>query len=149
MKRLYSFTTNAKVEELRELCDDVAEIEHAPEDLFGRLLAASSRLRTYVVRAPDRALEGICFVDDLPDRREMAFTKTRHLVERRPIAFARSIPLLLDELARRERAAGRDAKPMYMHTPEGDEKSRRWFIRAGCVDAGERGLLCPKARETE
>lgn len=146
----FSYSAPARIAELQELAAAIAPMElrgcseaFAQNVLPGLLLATAARSRTYAVRLDGR-LAGICFIQDLGSRREMAFTKTRYLVEERKIAFARAIPQLLADLAREEARRRRDAKPMYMHTPEGDEKSKRWFVRAGCVET-ERGLRCPGA----
>ena len=117
------------------------------DTLGGALIVASKKCRTYSVRLDGR-LAGVCFVEDRPDRRVMAFTKTRFLTEERKVTFARGIPQLLDDLARGEAARRRGGKPMYMHVPEGDERSKAWFVRAGCVET-EHGLLCPaQGKET-
>lgn len=144
----FTYRRNAREEELRELCREISPLETAGlsvrerRALPGLVLSAARKCRTYVVRIDSR-LAGVCFVDDFADRREMAFTKTRYLTEERRLTFAKEIWRLLVDLARFEREAGRDAKPMYMHVPDGDERSAAWFVRAGCV-LTERGLLCPQ-----
>lgn len=112
------------------------------ETIGDALLRAAKECRTYSVRLDGR-LCGVCFVEDRPYGREMAFTKTRFLTEERRTTFARGIPQLLEDLARGEAERGHGGKPMYMHAPEGDARSRAWFVRAGCVET-ERGLLCPE-----
>ena len=148
MERMpFEYRRCARRAEIAELAREIAPMEVAgmkPREIAsvgGMLMAAAAKCRTYVVRLGGR-LCGICFVEDREDRREMAFTKTRHLVEDRKVAFARGIPQLLADLAAHEAEAGRDAKPMYMHAP--DARSREWFVRAGCAET-ERGLLCPRA----
>ena len=139
--------------EIVELVRDLSPLETeglepcVRDTLGGALIVASKKCRTYSVRLDGR-LAGVCFVEDRPDRRVMAFTKTRFLTEERKVTFARGIPQLLDDLARGEAARRRDGKPMYMHVPEGDERSKAWFVRAGCVET-EHGLLCPaQGKET-
>ncbi len=146
---MFAYSSPAKGAELLELAREVAPMELRgfppgfSEALPGLLFQAAARSRTYVVRLSGR-LAGICFVEDLGDRRQMSFTKTRYLVEERRIAFARGIAGLLADLAAEEARRGRDSSPMYMHVPDGDEKSKRWFVRAGCVES-ELGLRCPGA----
>ena len=146
-KSPFEYRRNATRDDVRRLVADMSPLEHAPEGVLGRLVADLYRSRTYVVTIDSR-LAGICFVVDLDDRREMAFTKTAYLTERRPVTFARSIPLLLADLDRHEAEAGRDRLPMHMHVPEGDVRSLSWFIRAGCTPAQDgEGLVCPRSRE--
>lgn len=137
MKWIYK--RGASLSELVAFWREIADIEHKERVRSSEWLAVSMRARIYKVFLDER-LAGMCFVHDLPDRREMAFTKTEWLVTCHPMVFARGIPQLLQDLAEHER--GRDSKPMYMHVPEGDERSAEWFVRAGCklTDAG---LLCP------
>ena len=139
MGKGWSYRRGASLGELTAFWDEIAEMEHKETVGAAAWLAAVVRQRVYKVYLDGR-LAGMCFVSDLPDRREMAFTKTEWLVTERPIAFARSIPALFAALAEHER--GRDTKPMYMHVPEGDERSAAWFVRAGCKMT-DRGLLCP------
>ena len=135
--------------DLAELAREISPMETEGMDeglrwtLEGLFMTLAARERTYTVRLDGR-LAGVCFIADKADRREMAFTKTRYLTDERRVAFARGIPQLLRDLAEREREAGRDGKPMYMHVPEGDAKSEAWFVRAGC-ERTEKGLRCPEA----
>ena len=143
----FTYARNARIGELLDLARDISPMETrgmAPGDvaaLGGLFIALAARSRTYTARLGGR-LCGVCFVEDFPDRRGMSVTKTRYLTEERRFAFARGIARLLRDLDRLEAAAGRCGVPMYMHTPEGDVRSKEWFIRAGCVET-ERGLLCP------
>lgn len=149
----FTYLRGARVRDVLALADDLSPMEAEqvraqlgddaarPDRIKGMLLHAAAVSRTYVALI-DRKLAGICFVRDLPDRREMAFTKTRYLTERRKITFARSVGALLRDLARLEAACGRDRLPMLMHTPEGDDASRDWFVSAGCLPVPG-GLLCP------
>ena len=150
----FSYMRGARVIDVLSLADDLSPLETEqvrarlgdeaarPERIKGMLLHAAAVSRTYVAEI-DRKLAGICFIRDVGGRREMAFTKTRYLTERRKITFARSVGALLRDLARLEAACGRDGAPMYMHTPEGDVASRDWFVRAGCVET-PMGLRCPQ-----
>lgn len=139
----WSYKRGASIGELTAFWREIAEMERKETVGASTWLAAVVRQRVYKVYLDGR-LAGMCFVSDLPDRREMAFTKTEWLVTERPISFARGIPKLLSDLAEHER--GRDSKPMYMHVPEGDERSAAWFIRAGCTMT-DMGLLCPERKE--
>lgn len=143
----FTYRRNATRADVRALVDDMSPMERAPEGVLGALVAALRRARTYVVMLDGR-LAGICFVVDLADRREMAFTKTAYLTERRPVAFARGIPQLFADLNAHEAETRHDGKPMYMHVPEGDAKSAAWFVRAGCAAAPDgTGLVCPTYKE--
>ncbi len=147
MRDGFTYRRNATRADVRALVADISPMERAPADVLGRLLAALRHSRTYVVRLGGR-LAGICFVADLPCRREMAFTKTAWLTGRRPVAFARGIPRLFADLNAHEAETGHDGRPMFMHVPEGDAKSAAWFVRAGCATAPDgTGLLCPTYRE--
>ena len=139
----WRYRRGAALGELTAFWKQIAAMEHKERIGAAAWLEAVLRTRVYQVYLDGR-LAGMCFVADLPDRREMAFTKTEWLVTERKIAFARGIPHLLRDLADHER--GRDANPMYMHVPEGDERSEEWFVRAGCVRT-ELGLLCPQRKE--
>lgn len=146
----FQYSRNARAGELAELAREISPMEAAqlPPGLSGGALAAAfaalaAGTRTYTVRLGGR-LCGVCFVEDLPDRRLMSFTKTRFLASERRVTFARGIGRLLRDLAAAEREAGRDARPMYMHVPEGDFRSMAWFARAGCVPEGG-WLRCPGA----
>lgn len=150
MRRIpFEYRRQAQTAEIVELVRNISPLETEGmepcirDSLGGALLAAAAKCRTYSVRLSGR-LAGVCFVEDRPDRREMAFTKTRYLTEERKFTFARGIPQLLADLARYEADGGRDGKPMYMHVPDGDERGKAWFVRAGCVET-EDGLLCPEA----
>lgn len=155
----WTYTIGATAEEIEELCRELSPMElggdadgdvgrHVREAVLPEAMSAyAAKCRTYVARLDGR-LAGICFVEDVGRRREMSFAKTRYLTEERKIAFARGIPALLAELAARERAAGCDREPMYMHVPEGDARSEAWFVRAGCVRTAD-GLRCPEAGEAE
>lgn len=140
--RGWSYRRGASLAELTAFWGEIAEMEHKERVGASAWLDAVLRARVYQVRLDGR-LAGMCFVHDLPDRREMAFTKTEWLVTERKIAFARGIPRLLRDLAEHER--GRDSKPMYMHVPEGDGRSAEWFVRAGCAMT-DKGLLCPQGK---
>ena len=139
----WSYKRGATLGELTAFWGQIAAMERKERVGASAWLAAVVHERVYQVFMCGR-LAGMCFVADLPDRREMAFTKTEWLVSKHPIAFARAIPGLLRDLARLER--GRDGKPMYMHVPEGDDRSAAWFVRAGCRLTA-RGLLCPVAKK--
>ena len=151
----WTYTNGATAEEIEELCRELSPMElgsdadgdvgrHVREAVLPDAMSGyAAKCRTYVARLDGR-LAGICFVEDRGRRREMSFAKTRHLTEERKIAFARGIQALLAELAAREREAGCDREPMYMHVPEGDAKSEAWFVRAGCVRTAD-GLRCPEA----
>jgi hypothetical protein len=148
MRRIeFKYGRCATIDDIRHLAENISPMEIAHLDperrrtLRGELQYAAMNCRTYTVRL-DGHLAGICFIRDLPDRREMAFTKTRYLTENRKITFARGITQLLNDLSGGETAAGRAGKPMYMHTPHGDSRSKEWFVKAGCVET-ENGLLCP------
>lgn len=147
----FGYSRNALAHEIEELARDIAPVETAALDdetrrtLLPRLMVAAVRCRTYVARLDGR-LAGICFIEDLPDRREMAFAKTRYLAEKRRFAFARGLGQLLAALAALEAEAHADARPMYMHVPEGDGKSAAWFVRAG-LKMTPRGLLVKEGRE--
>lgn len=152
----FEITTGASDADCEELAWHLSPLEFAaaglpmddlrvPDMLCRVFKSERAAARTYVARV-DGELAGICFVYDFPDRREMSFAKTRYLTEQRKVAFARGIPQLLRELARREAQAGCGAPAMYMHVPEGDDRSKEWFIRCGCAET-DKGLLCPAAGE--
>ena len=150
-KVAFTYARGARVAEIKELYRDISPLETAhmtPEfakgPLLGALLFAAAHSRTYAVRLDGR-LAGICFIEDRDFGRLMSFTKTRYLTEERKVAFARGIPQLLKDLARAEKATGRDDKPMYMHVPDGDRKSEAWFVRSGCRRTAH-GLMCPRTR---
>ena len=144
---VFSYARNAQRSEIWELVRSISPMEteglppEVRDTLCASLIRAAAECRTYSAYLDGR-LAGICFVRDLADRREMCFAKTRYLTEERKIAFALGVPRLLRDLAEMESMARRDAKPMYMHVPEGDTRSKEWFVRAGCTET-EGGLLCP------
>jgi len=150
----FEYKAGATDAELAELARDVwpGELEGLDESLRDTLedvfKAIARWARTYTVRLAGR-LCGICFVFEKPDRREMSFTKTRHLAEERKYTFAVGIGQLLRDLAEREDADGHGGKPMYMHVPEGDDRSRDWFVRAGGCEETEWGLKCPGKEKAE
>lgn len=92
--------------------------------LGGAFWDLAGRSRTYVAEI-DGHLAGICFVEDLEDRREMSFVKTQYLATERKITFARSIAALFRTLHDLERGQG--DRPIVFHVP--DERSRAWFER--------------------
>ena len=148
--KVFEYSYPATTEEVERLWDDIWEGELATRKDITResfLEACATADRSYVVWLDGR-LAGICFVCDCGDRREMAFTKTRHLARERKIAFARNVGQLLADLAgaENEAAARRGAAetPLVFHAP--DARSRDWFVRAGCIIT-ERGLECPNGKE--
>ena len=148
-KNPFSYEPGARALDLVELAAQISPLEtaHLPAAMRSQLAglfleAAAKSSRTYTVRIDGR-LAGICFVEDTPGGREMAFTKTRYLTHERRLTFARSIRQLFADLAKLEAVCGARPGPMYMHVPEGDARSKAWFLRAGCRET-ERGLECPQ-----
>ena len=149
----FEYSIGATEDDCRELARRISPMEiealsgEEREMLPELLCSERRRCRTYTVRLGGR-LAGICFVEDRDGRREMAFTKTRYLTEERRVAFARGIPQLVEDLQRAESDAGHGGKPMYMHVPEGDGRSKEWFLRCGFTET-DKGLLCPGERKED
>ena len=138
----FEYDIPATREQIGELFDGISPMETLPagmerQDFVDAFMSADA---TYAVKTGGR-LAGVAAVWDSSEHRTMCFTKTAYLTTERRITFARSIAALLSDLADEERRRGATG-PMYMHTPEGDERSKAWFVRAGCVETVS-GLLCP------
>ena len=155
-KAAYSYVPECPRETVEEMYDSAWSkegVEAVPKDEYVRWEMEWS-FRRYAVYLDGR-LAGVAFVHERTGRdgrayRDMCFTKTRYLAEERRITFARTIPQLMADLDRHERAAigdaEADAKPLYMHTPDGDGRSKAWFLKCGCVE-DEHGLRCPTWKE--
>lgn len=150
LKNPYTYEVGATDERIRELVDCLSPIEIAPEGLTAEMMIEYRDKKcaaSYAVLIDGR-LAGICFVEEYRNHREMCFAKTEYLTTSRKITFAKSIASLFADLNRYEcrRMGGKDAfKPMYMHTPEGDERSKAWFVASGCQET-RHGLKCPSGR---
>ena len=144
----FSYEIPATRERVGELFDDHSPLEELPDgmerqDFIDGFMSADA---TYAVMIDGR-LAGVAAVWDASEGRTMCFTKTSYLTSARRVTFARGIPQLLADLADAERRRGA-AGPMYMHTPDGDDRSRAWFARAGCEET-DCGLLCPDSERRD
>lgn len=142
VKSPFAYEIPATPERIGELFDGISPLEALPDgmerqDFVDAFMSADA---TYAVTVDGR-LAGVAAVWDSSGGRTMCFTKTSYLTKERRVTFARGIARLLSDLADAERRRGATG-PMYMHTPEGDEHSKAWFVMAGCVET-ESGLMCP------
>lgn len=151
MKNPFTYEIPATADRLAELYDTLSPIETMPDgvtrdDFIAASLTASASYAVLI----DGHLAGIALVKDFPDHREMGFAKSEYLTTSRRITFAKAIPLLFANINWAEAHRYGDnaviIPPLYIHTPDGDDRSRDWFIRAGCTPAAY-GLKVPNFKE--
>lgn len=138
MSRFF-YSVPAKRHEALAVFDDLASIEHMPRgvtrDDFAAAIAKADFSATVYLGSRLDPIAGVAAVYknaaplDTP-LDELAFTKTKALVDKYPISFARSIPNLLSDIYR---AWGR---PLAIHKPP-SPRDAKWFIRCGCADMGD------------
>lgn len=154
MKSPFTYEIPASAERIGELHDTLSPLETPPDglsrdDFIAASLAADASYAVLI----DGRLAGVALVRDFPDRREMGFAKTEYLTTSRRLTFARHVRTLIANLnfaeSRRLSPDGSrhaDLTPLVIHTPQDDDRSRDWFIRAGCTPLPD-GLACPTYTE--
>ena len=146
-KNPFSYEIPASRERLGELYDSLSPIERLPpgisRDEFIVAMEAADASYAVVI---DGRLAGVAVVCDRGSVREMAFTKTAYLTERRRITFARNIPHLLANLQWAESRRPPHGFSLFMHRPD-DDASADWFIRCGCSEYRPDWLKIPDEKE--